>query len=365
MKFGLFFLPVLSEGQTPADKYASILAETRVADELGWDVAWFAEHHSDLYGGIVPSIAVLGAAVAMQTRRIRIGSAVTILPLHNSLQVAEEYAMLDVLSRGRVELGIGRGFMPHEFKAFGVDFATRQSVFRESLDVLLAAWTRDRFSYAGQHYSIDKMSLYPRPLQRPHPPIWMAAALSQESFETAGALGFNLMINPYTRTREEVSRGLAWYKEAYQAAGHQVSKRRILVHSHLYVAPTEQQARDEPREALMRYLRQVDRAFLRSNARPQEPLNPTSYESMYPEKVLFGTPDLVERQIREWEPLGVTDFCFMTQFGNLDPHKSLASLQLFSKEVMPRFEKGRHRDGRSDNQRSFALITESYPTQER
>lgn len=345
MKFGLFYLPVLSDGQTPAEKYASILAETRIADELGWDVAWFAEHHGDPYGGIVPSIALMGTAVAMQTRRIRIGSAVTILPLHNGLQVAEEYAMLDVLSQGRVELGIGRGFMPHEFQAFGVDFATRQGAFREGLDVLLAAWTRGQFSYAGQHYSIDNMTLYPRPLQRPHPPIWMAAALSQESFQTAGTLGLNLMINPYTRTREEVRRGLAWYKEAYEAAGHDVSKRRILVHEHLYVAPTEEQAREEPREALVWYLRQVSRAYLQSDNRPQEPLNPAAYETKYPDKVIFGTPDSVERRIREWEPLGVTDFCFMTQFGNLSPRKSLASLQLFAEDVMPRFKVARDRAG--------------------
>jgi alkanesulfonate monooxygenase SsuD/methylene tetrahydromethanopterin reductase-like flavin-dependent oxidoreductase (luciferase family) len=117
-----------------------------------------------------------------------------------------------------------------------------------------------------------------------------------------------------------------------------VSKRRILVHEHLYVAPTEERARDEPREALMWYLRQVDRAFLRSNNKPQEPLNPTAYETMDPDKVIFGTPDSVEQKIRAWEPLGVTDFCFMTQFGNLSARKSLDSLLLFSSEVMPRFE---------------------------
>jgi natural product biosynthesis luciferase-like monooxygenase protein len=340
VKFGLFYLPVLSEGESAARKYESIMSEIRVADELGWEVAWFAEHHGDSYGGVVPSIAVLGTAVAMQTRRIHVGAAVTVLPLHHPLRVAEEYAMLDVLSNGRVELGLGRGFMPHEFRPFGVDFDTRQGPFAEGLEVVRRAWTKDEFSYAGQHYNIDKFSLYPRPLQAPHPPMWMAAALSQQSFETAGRLGFNLLINPYTRTREEVGRGLDWYKEAYASAGHDVSKRRILVHEHMYVAPTEEQAREEPREALMWYLRQVDRAFLRSNDRPQEPLNPTAYETMYPDKVLFGTPDSVEQRIREWEPLGITDFCFMTQFGNLDPRKSLASLRLFSEEVMPRFKAG-------------------------
>ena len=146
------------------------------------------------------------------------------------------------------------------------------------------------------------VTLYPRPLQEPHPPIWMAAALSQESFQTAGRLGFNLMVNPYTRTREELARGLAWYTEAYAAAGHDASRRRILVHEHLYVAPTEAQAREEPREALMWYLRQVDRAYLRSNAQPQEPLNPTTYETMYPHKVLFGTPDAVEGQFGRGSP---------------------------------------------------------------
>jgi natural product biosynthesis luciferase-like monooxygenase protein len=334
----LFYLPVLSTGQSPADKYASMLTEIRVADQLGWDMAWFAEHHGDAYGGIVPSIALMATAVATQTKRIRVGAGVAILPLHHPLRVAEDFAMLDVLSGGRVDLGIGRGFMPHEFRALGVDFDSRQGPFREGLEILLKAWTEEQFSYAGQHYSLDSMSLYPRPLQKPHPPLWMAASLSQESFQTAGRLGFNLMINPYTRTRNEIARGLAWYTDAYAAAGHDVARRRILVHEHLYVAPTEEQAREEPREALMWYLRQVDRAFLRSNDRPQEPLNPAAYETMYPDKVIFGTPDSVERKIREWEPLGVTDFCFMTQFGNLSARKSLDSLLLFSREVMPRFD---------------------------
>jgi alkanesulfonate monooxygenase SsuD/methylene tetrahydromethanopterin reductase-like flavin-dependent oxidoreductase (luciferase family) len=196
VKFGLFYLPVLSDGQTPAEKYAAMLSEIRVADELGWDVAWFAEHHGDAYGGIVPSISLMATAVAMQTRHIRVGAGVTILPLHHALRVAEEYAMLDVLSGGRVELGLGRGFMPHEFRALGVDFDSRQGPFRVGLDVLLNAWTEEQFSYTGQRYQLDGVTLYPRPLQQPHPPLWMAAAVSQESFQTAGRLGFNLMINP-------------------------------------------------------------------------------------------------------------------------------------------------------------------------
>ena len=95
----------------------------------------------------------------------------------------------------------------------------------------------------------------------------------------------------------------------------------------------------------MWYLRQVSRAYRQSNYGPQEPLNPVAYETLYLEKVVLGTLDSVERQIREWEPLGVTDFCFMTQFGNLSPQKSLASLQLFAEEVMPRFKVARARAG--------------------
>jgi natural product biosynthesis luciferase-like monooxygenase protein len=337
MGFGLFYLPAAVPGRSAQQQYAAIIDEACAADELGFDAIWFSEHHFDAYGGIVPSPVVLGAALAMRTRRIRIGTAAALLPLHNCLRLAEEYAMLDVLSGGRIELGIGRGFMPHEFRALGIGLDARQERFDEGLEVLLRAWTQERFSYDGRLYQLTDVTITPRPLQRPHPPIWLAASLNPRSFEIAGQRGFNLMINPYTRTPEEVRNGLHWYRRALAQAGHDPAQRRILAHFHLYVAPTEQQARVEPREELMYYLRVQDQAIGKGDQNGQGAEEALTYDDMYPDRVLFGTPERVASQICAWMEVGVTDFCFATQFGTMSPERSLASLRLFATEVMPRF----------------------------
>jgi natural product biosynthesis luciferase-like monooxygenase protein len=337
MGFGLFYLPASIPGWTTQQQYAAIIDEVCAAEELGFDTAWISEHHFDAYGGIIPSPAVIGAALAVRTRRIRIGAGVALLPLRDCLRLAEEFAMLDVLSGGRVEMGIGRGFMPHEFASFGVTLDARQERFDEGLDVLLRAWRQARFSYAGRHYQLADVALCPRPIQQPHPPIWLAAALNPRSFEIAGTQGFDLMINPYTRTPEEIRNGLRWYRGALDQAGHDPARRRILAHFQLYVAPTEAQARAEPREALTSYLDIQDQA-LRKGAAPGAPAEPPlTYDDMYPERVMFGTPERVAGQIRTWMDAGVTDFCFSTLFGTMSPERSRASLRLFAAEVMPLF----------------------------
>jgi alkanesulfonate monooxygenase SsuD/methylene tetrahydromethanopterin reductase-like flavin-dependent oxidoreductase (luciferase family) len=257
--------------------------------------------------------------------------------MHDCLHLAEQYAMLDVLSGGRVEMGIGRGFMPHEFHALGLTQEARQQRFVEGLDVLLGAWTKPRFSYEGEFYHLADVALTPRPLQQPHPPIWLAAALNPHTFEIAGKNGFNLMINPYTRTPDEIRTGLRWYHTALKQAGRDPAQHRILAHFHLYVAPTQQRAGTEPRDGLLSYLDIQRQAVGKIDSGQNHAEEGLTYESMYPERVMFGTPERVAGQIRTWMDAGVTDFCFATQFGTLPPELSLASLRLFAAEVMPRF----------------------------
>ncbi len=337
MGFGLFYIPVLHDGLTAREVYDAVIREACLADDLGWDNVWFAEHHFDAFGGVVPSPAVLAAAVAGRTKRVRIGAAVAVLPLHHAVRVAEEFAMLDVLSGGRIDLGIGRGFSRHEFKSLGISMESRDGRFDEGVSVLIDAWTRDRFSFEGEFYTLSDVEVLPRPIQVPHPPIWVAASINRSSFELAGRFGFNVMLNPYSREVDEVRRGLDWYREALIRAGHDVSSKRIMVNYHLYVARDEHAARHEPREALLYYLTEVDRVYLRGDDSGRTSLPAPSYEAMYPARVMFGTPDVIESKIRAWMRFGVTDFCFMSLFGNLSPDSSLASMRLFSDEVMPRF----------------------------
>lgn len=336
MRFGIFYLPILRSGTSATGIYESIITEACLADKWGWDNIWIAEHHFDRYGGVIPSPIQLGTAIAMKTKQIRIGSAVSILPFHNAFQLAEGFSMLDTLSDGRAEIGVGRGFMPHEFETFLINEDDRQTKFEEGLEVLQLAWSGERFTYNGEHHKLRNVQLLPNPIQK-QPPIWVAASLNPLSFKLAGHYGFNLMINPYTRTEEEIKRGIYWYQQALEQNGHNPEKSRILAHFHLYVALTEEKAYEEPREALLFYMNEVDRAYLKGKGNDREEIAPHFYDDIYPNKVMFGTPEIVEERIKAFQKLGITDFCFMTQFGNLPYHHTITSLRLFTERVIPKF----------------------------
>lgn len=337
LDFGLFYLPSSGRGGHPdaAGDYHRIIAEVLVAEQLGFQTAWFAEHHFSGYGGSIPSIAVLGAAVAARTSVIRIGAGVAVLPLHNAVELAESFAMLDVLSCGRLDLGVGRGFLPLEFDALGIEQNDRRTLFDEGLDVLLAAWRLEPLTYRGKHYRFENIDVEPKPVQRPHPPVWVAASTEQESFELAGRSGHHLLINPYTRTPDEIAQGLEWYFAARKRAGFGREHLRITANQHLFVAANAEQARDIPREYLLRYLDAVNAAF--AHGRPAHAIAPADYDEVYPAKVMFGTPEAIAERIMAWQAIGVTGFCFMTQFGGLPPQRAAASLELFAREVMPCF----------------------------
>ncbi len=334
MRFGLFFLPVHTPVRQPSatEAYAELLASAVEAEQLGLDAVWFAEHHFSPYGGIVPHIAVLGAAVAARTTHLRIGSAATILPLRDAVETAESFAMLDNLSGGRLDVGVGRGFLPLEFAGRGIDLAARSSLFAEGLDVLLAAWKPGALTYHGQHYRLDNVTVLPKPRQQP-PPVWVAASTSRESFELAGSRGLHLMINPYTRTPAELEAGVSAYRQARSAAGLDPRTGRILVNQHLFVAVTEEEAREVPREPLLDYLAAVNVAFGRSGST----LAPDTYPAMYPDRVLFGTPDRVIAKLKDWERFGATDVSLMAHFGHLPAETASRSLRLFAREVAPCF----------------------------
>ena len=161
------------------------------AEELGYDTIWLTEHHfAD--DGYSPSIIPLAAAVAAQTERVRIGFNLLLLPLHNAIRVAEDIATLDVLSGGRIDVGLGQGYARHEFAGYGIDRGERLGRFREGLDVLEGLWTNDTFSYAGEHYQIDEARLTPKPVQQPMPPLWIGAT-SPPGVRRAGRRGANLL----------------------------------------------------------------------------------------------------------------------------------------------------------------------------
>src|SRR5712691_8894954 len=169
MRFGIFSgvdhypkeLP-----RTSAELYGELLEQVEAADALGFDSFWIAEHHFHEYGGI-PRPPVWMAAAAERTSRIRLGSAVVVLPFDNPLRTAEDYAMVDVLSGGRLNLGVGAGYLKHEYAGFGLDIEEKRVRFDEALAIVLEAWKGERFSYAGAYHRVEDVQLNVLPRQKP------------------------------------------------------------------------------------------------------------------------------------------------------------------------------------------------------
>ena len=190
-----------------ADVYRDELELIVHAEELGFDTIWLTEHHfAD--DGYSPSIIPLAAAIAARTERVRIGFNLLLLPLHNAIKVAEDIATLDVLSGGRIDVGVGQGYARHEFAGFGVDRRERLGRFVEGLDVLHGLWTEDTFSYRGEHYTIDDARLQPKPVQQPAPPLWIGAT-STAGVRRAGRRGANLLGLTNPRLQHEYERARA------------------------------------------------------------------------------------------------------------------------------------------------------------
>ncbi len=347
MKFGQLHLFENPKGRAEkqiVDEQFDIMVR---AEEFGFDSVWPAEHHFSEYG-YCASPAVTLAALAARTQRIRLGTGVVVLPLNHPIRVAEDYAILDLLSGGRGDLGVGRGYQPHEFAGYGVDKTRSREMFRESVEIIQKAWTEDRFDYDGEFHQAKDLSVRPKPLQRPHPPIWMAS-LSPETFQLCGQYGFNLMCAPVFGF--DVNRGAAQieqYREALREhdrdpAGHEVAALCMT-----YVAETTQQALADFRDAVMWYFR----TFAKYISPPQGQPAVKTYEMYTAARdwlqtleweqvvqggaVLCGSPDQVTERIAQINELcGVTHYLAWTRIGGLAHEKVLHSMELMRDKVMP------------------------------
>src|SRR5262245_2128788 len=212
MRFHMHLLPTYFPDRDPPFDvyYQQVLEQVALAEELGWDCFWFTEHHFLLYGGPMPNPAAIMCAAAARTSRIHLGSAISILPLHHPVEVAENYAMVDVLSGGRLEFGIGLGNTAVDFQVYGIPREESRARFEEAAEVVLKAWTNERFNHDGRFWHFKDVPVYPRPVQQPTPPIWVAGH-SPESLGWAGRHGFNIMTVAHPFPPEHYAPGLvAW-----------------------------------------------------------------------------------------------------------------------------------------------------------
>ena len=245
MKFGSHILPTYMpevDGAL-ADYYRCMFEQIVEVEKLGFDQAWVTEHHFGGYGGTLPHPPTFLSAVAQMTSSIRLGVAVAVLPLHSPLELAEAYAMADVISSGRIDFGIGKGSEPVEYRKFGASRDEATQRFRESAEIIRQAWSDAPINFHGQFYNYDNVNILPKPVQRPHPPIWVGATRSEETFRWAGEMGYDLMTVPFVHpTTDALHDLIKIYRSALAKSGHDFVRREVLgkFHLNLYHCPVNE-----------------------------------------------------------------------------------------------------------------------------
>jgi alkanesulfonate monooxygenase SsuD/methylene tetrahydromethanopterin reductase-like flavin-dependent oxidoreductase (luciferase family) len=275
--------------------YARALARIGIMDGAGYDAVWLAEHHFSSFS-VCPSVHMVATLAAAHTRRLRIGTAVSLAPFYHPLRLAEEVALLDILSGGRVNWGAGRGFARVEFEAFGIPPQESASRFRETVEIVLQAWTHEKLHFAGQNFAFDGVEVLPKPLQKPHPPVWMAAS-SDEAIDWAAGRGFAILMDPHS-TAAEIGRKRRRYRDKLAAAGFSEAGRDIPVARLVALADSAGKAAAVARAGaewiLNSYLGAQHRPVMQTNFTPAG-VDPV--RRYVDEVVLHGTPDAVADQI--------------------------------------------------------------------
>lgn len=343
MDFAVFDEVNVVAAQSPEAVYHSHIDQVLKAEELGFHSYWFAEHHFATHRA-APSPNLMLAAAARETSKILLGNMVNVLPFHNPVRLAEECAVLDQLTGGRLQVGVGRGVQPPEFRRLRVDMAKSREMFLESVGMLKQLWTHPGASRVGEYWSYEDVTIMPPVRQRPHPPLWFTG-LSRESMLWAAENGL-----PFASTfhSPEAMKAMATeYKERFRPS-EQCSEPVFVVMRHLYVGESMQEARRDVGHVYDRLFR----AWL-DVALTSESGVPDSYKS-YPKMharlgamgldeliaegiVLFGGPEDVAAGVEGVHEQGADVLMIWVAPEDVLPEFALKCLELFAAEVMPRF----------------------------
>ena len=336
--FGTFHLYSLPPWMSDHDVVHGELEQAVWAEELGFERVWVAEHSDRVYG-ILGSAQVALAATAARTSRIRIGTAVTRTPLHHPLHVAEDLAYVDVLSNGRVDWGIGKGYDPLEFSAYDVPFEERDERWQEAIDIILRAWTDGRVSYEGKHYRIPDIELFSKPLQKPHPPTYLMVSRSDAWVVEAPRRLWPVVYGKgpdWNDTRHKVE----LYRETALEAGYDREQvegtlQQCAQLKQMHVAPTTEQAQDEYKQGLMWYFQTSSNRSMFGFRREVQP-----YEYyLHHRNVMLGSPEKVIETIDAFRAhTGVNRIVCWFNCGGPPREQVRRSMEMFAEKVMPHFQ---------------------------
>lgn len=347
MKFDIFYQLPAASTQNAAERYRELIAEAVEADRLGFDTIWLAEVHFAPRFSTMPTPLLLLCAIAEKTARLRLGLAVNLLPLHHPMRLAEETATLDVLSGGRAEFGAGRGAFPLNYRGYGVDIETSRALFEEGLEFIKRAWTEERVTFHGKHFSADDVEMIPKPLQRPHPPIRLAAN-SVETFRFAGRHGYPIFaggpVNPIPLLGER----LEIYQRALAEAGRSAPEDWLAGLAMVFAGRDRSSVRAMIEPSLRNYFNSVAEIAEPETLAPahraefekvKTRLLTMQYETVDAIMGVFGAPEYCADRIAELrERFNFSRLVCWFETGGLCGHQNvLASMRLFAEKVIPKF----------------------------
>jgi alkanesulfonate monooxygenase SsuD/methylene tetrahydromethanopterin reductase-like flavin-dependent oxidoreductase (luciferase family) len=328
LEFGIFHEFFSTGANSQAEAFAQSFAQVEAAESWGLDVVWLAEIHMNPRRSLLSAPLTVASAIAARTRRIKIGTAVQILPLGHPLRLAEETATIDQISCGRLIFGVGRSAFPRAYDAYGISYEESQQRFAESLEIIKKAWTEPVASHRGHYFSFDNFTLTPRPVQQPHPPIRIAAS-QPDTYAAIGALGYPLFSAVRASPLSLLAAQTRAYREAWRAAGH-AGRPQAYLQTPIYVAETRERALREAEAGMMQF------ASYRADLRR----GPMSYDEVLREKGIVGSPEMVVDRLRQLrEEAELAGVSAEINPGSLLTHEQVMnSLRLYIDEVMPHFK---------------------------
>ena len=350
MDFGININFTMGGAKTHQEAIRESMEEVDLAEQLGLDTVWLGEMHFNPARSVLSAPIVIASSIATRTKRLRVGMAVQVLPLIHPLRIAEEAATVDQLSEGRFEFGVGRSGNVRAYDIMGIDYGESKDRFQEALDIILMAWSGETFSYEGKYNHITNASISPLPYQQPHPKVRIAAS-SEDSFGRIGRLGYPIFLGLRTMDVEDLKTNLQEYKQEWKAAGHPGEGGDINVRFPVYIAPSEAEAIEEPKESIEAFFQRQRELFEYSRGRQgadvsagrqarYERLVNSTYEDLLETRVVFGTPEQVIDRLHEFkEMLGVSGITAELNPGGFLPKEAVQrSLRLMTEEVMPAFK---------------------------
>jgi len=325
-----------------ADIYAEHIDQAVHAETLGYDTIWTTEHHF-AEDGWSPSLLPILSAIAARTKTIRIGTFIIVLPFHHPVRVAEDASTVDIISNGRLDLGLGQGYWLSEFASFNISRRQRVSRLTEGVEIIDKCFTEDNFSYTGKYWNLKNIELSPRPIQQPGPPIWVAA-MAENSVRRVARLGYHLAGSGGADLQQ-------YYDDELTKLGHSPNDYKISQLRAVYVAETRKQAWDDCEEHLHYMMSLYDKRYKEADdmewgsevmsapiVPPVGELRNAKDVSFFQAPLIIGTPEDAIAEIKRYTAeTRCTHLCMWMQMAGMPTEKVRKSMSLFATEVIPHF----------------------------